>query len=542
MAKKKNSGFSLIEVVIAVAILGLLITPILTQIIQSTNTGRKAKERQAAVENAEYVMNFIQRTDKEELDIMSSSGVSDISITGFSKKTNADKVTCELVDVDGNLLTTVEYNAYIYTLDNTKLGPKSNEYTRKAILDDLSSCVLGKKDSADVNKRYEILYDSSAYSDSLKADGFILTNEGSITHTNSDGLVDKIVCVPSTGDYTKDYVNPNNVNIGFIQDLDATKVAIIQSVASNFDKQASDSIFTQKMDFLKATNPDEWKKQVTGITGTNTFSNDAPACRYIHISNTAHKNLSDKIDYYEVTCDVAYYDNFTVGGSGAEAKLKYTAFAKKFYTSKAPDVFFYYEPYVPDETDKYYTTNDFIEFYNDADTQNAKVYLLKPDKNQLEGTDYADVYTGGATPERQYICYNTEIAGNLVPVNINLSVSLKSGESIDAAVPGHKDVMTIYTNMSLNYEVDGKKMFSTDKNYIRTSGGGDDLTLAELNALRDYGKPATIASHEDLPSNKLVDIKNDTQSNDRLFTVTVVMDPVSGSMDSVRYTAGKGVD
>ena len=102
--------------------------------------------------------------------------------------------------------------------------------------------------------------------------------------------------------------------------------------------------------------------------------------------------------------------------------------------------------------------------------------------------------------------------------------------------------MTIYTNMSLNYEVDGKKMFSTDKNYIRTSGGGDDLTLAELNALRDYGKPSTIASHEDLPSNKLVDIKNDTQSNDRLFTVTVVMDPVSGSMDSVRYTAGKGVD
>ena len=53
MAKKKNSGFSLIEVVIAVAILGLLITPILTQIVQTSNTSRKAKERQAAVENAE---------------------------------------------------------------------------------------------------------------------------------------------------------------------------------------------------------------------------------------------------------------------------------------------------------------------------------------------------------------------------------------------------------------------------------------------------------------------------------------------------------
>ena len=109
--------------------------------------------------------------------------------------------------------------------------------------------------------------------------GFILTNEGSITHTNSDGLVDKIVCVPSTGDYTKDYVNPNNVNIGFIQDLDATKVAIIQSVASNFDKQASDSIFTQKMDFLKATNPDEWKKVYEGyetanISDTKGFSFD----------------------------------------------------------------------------------------------------------------------------------------------------------------------------------------------------------------------------------------------------------------------------
>ena len=62
MVRKKNKGFSLIEVVVAVAILTLLISPILAQVIQTLSVSAAAKEKQYAVENAEYVLNYIQET------------------------------------------------------------------------------------------------------------------------------------------------------------------------------------------------------------------------------------------------------------------------------------------------------------------------------------------------------------------------------------------------------------------------------------------------------------------------------------------------
>ncbi|SEF52556.1 prepilin-type N-terminal cleavage/methylation domain-containing protein [Eubacterium ruminantium] len=524
MAKKKNSGFSLIEVVIAVAILGLLITPILTQIVQTSNTSRKAKERQAAVENAEYVTNFIQRTDKSELDSSSSAGVKDINITAYTKKQD---VFCKLVDSDGNAIgTTVKYNAYIYDLDNIKLGPKLNEYTRQAILDDLSNSVLASG--------YSIVYDNSLYTDAIKSKGYKLTNEGSIVKYDGDGLVSEIMCTPYTSSYT--YVNPNKVSLGFIQDLDSTKVAIIQGIASNFDAQVSEDIFAEKMNTLRDNDIDEWNDQVGSQRedGENVFSNDETACRLLYISIRAIKNGSDEIQYYEVTCDACYYDKYKIKGNSGTAKFRYNVFAKKFYTTKSPDIYLVYEPYVPDESEKAYAYNDYIEVYNDADTKDSKLYLIKPTNNQLKGTDYVEA--AGDTKRH----YNTKNNGEITPVNINIQVALKDGEEATT-----KDLMMIYTNLDVNYTLDGHNQFSTNDLIRKSNGGdgnGDDITRDNLAELRKMPWPDYIVKSDRLPASKLKHVSEDTNTADRLFTVTVYMKPVSGSMDAVRYTAGKGVD
>jgi len=60
MVRKKNQGFSLIEVVVAVAILSLLLAPIISQVIQTLHVSAQAKERQRAVEHAEYLLNCVQ--------------------------------------------------------------------------------------------------------------------------------------------------------------------------------------------------------------------------------------------------------------------------------------------------------------------------------------------------------------------------------------------------------------------------------------------------------------------------------------------------
>lgn len=533
MAKKKNKGFSLIEVVIAVAVLGLLITPILTQIVQTSNTSRRAKERQAAVENAEYITNFIQRTDKSELDNASSDGVSDINITSFNKYYDKNgKVECKLVGTDGNVIKTVKYNAYVYDLDNVKLGPKSNEYKRKAILDDLNNVVLAAG--------YNIVYDKSKYGESLKSKGYQLTNEGSILKYYSDdeaypGLVKEIVCEPRSELYTKEgdnpykYTNPNSVSMGYVQDLDSTKVAIIQGIASNFDAQVTNEIFSQKMNTLKLNDEDEWNNQV-GRTDDTVFANDETAVRLLYVSIKAVK-LGSKIDYYEVKCDVCYYDNYTVLGHHGTAKLKYNVYAKKFYTNQSPDIYLIYEPYVSDSGKSLYSYNDYIEIYNDADTATSKLYLIKPSKNQLVGTAYAtDEY------KKNYV---TENNGSIKPVNINIHAALTDSESISS-----KNVINIYTNLDISYNKGGWDQFSFD-NTIRNAGaapGADDIKAAQLTELRSMPWPTEITKSDSYPSGNLHKLEDDINVEDRLFTITVILESVDGKMDDVRYTAGKGVD
>lgn len=524
MAKKKNSGFSLIEIVIAVAILGLLITPILTQIVHTSNTSRKAKERQAAVENAEYITNFIQSVDKSELDKASSGGLSDISINSKTDFT----VSCKLVDKNGNELTNVTYKATVYDLDNVKLGPKSNEYTRKAILDDLNSTVMAAG--------YEILYDSSQYTDTLKNKGFTLTNEGSIVMYNESigGTVSQVVCVPRDAAFTDEgsiykYKNPNSVSLGFIQDLDSSKVAIIQGVASNFDAQAADDIFAQKMNNLRFVNEAKWKDQFDRDDHSNLFANDETGVRLLYVSIKSHKDTEGNIEYYEVLCDVCYYENYSIAGATSDftAKLKYNVFSKKFYTTESPDIYLIYEPYVMNFDKKMYAYNDYIEIYNDEDTADSKLYLIKPSSGQLAGTDYVDGYH-----------YTADNGGDIKPVNINITAAIENGESTST-----KKLLKIFTNIEINYTVGGWTQFSFD-NTIRGSAysSDDDITTEQLRQLRKMPWPSYITNAKAYPSAYLMSLDKDTNNVDRLYTVTVILKSVDGKMDDARYTAGKGVN
>ena len=525
MARKKNSGFSLIEVVIAVAILGLLITPILTNIVQTSNTSRRAKERQAAVENAEYITNFIQRTDKSELDKASSGGVSDINITSFQRFYDDDALECKLVNASGEVIKTVKYNATVYNLDNVKLGPKSNEYKRKAVLDDLNNNILAAKCS--------VIYDENKYTDNLKSRGFVLTNEGSIVKYNEYGTVSEVVCKERTEAYSDKYVNPNAVSLGFIQDLDSTKVAIIQGIASNFDAQVTNEIFSQKMNTLKLNDEDEWNNQV-GRTDDTVFANDETAVRLLYVSiSTVSHNVSDTkvIDYYEVKCDVCYYDNYTVLGHHGTAKLKYNVYAKKFYTTESPDIYLIYEPYVSDFGKSLYSYNDYIEIYNDEDSSTSKLYLIKPSKNQLIGTAYAT-----EDYKNNYVTNNN---GSIKPVNINIHAAMTNSENIST-----KNVIHTYTNLDVSYKKGGWEQFSFD-NTIRnakTAPGYDDIKLEQLNELRSMPWPSEIIKSDSYPKANLHNLSEDTNVADRLYTITVILEPIDGKMDNVRYSAGKGVD
>ena len=61
MAKNSNKGFSLIEIIIAIAVLTLLLTPIVRQYSQTLQVTRIAKEQQEQNELAVYELEEFQR-------------------------------------------------------------------------------------------------------------------------------------------------------------------------------------------------------------------------------------------------------------------------------------------------------------------------------------------------------------------------------------------------------------------------------------------------------------------------------------------------
>jgi len=156
MKRRNNKGFSLIELIIAVAVMALLITPIIVQLAHTLETSAQAKEKQYADENAEYVMEYFRKTEKNVLDKGGSvDGQLNISNVSEWKVENSTGVECDLY-LEGNsaVQDTISYDVTDYTLDDVKLGKKNNTYTRTVSLDDLANRVM-----ASTNQNLRISYD-----------------------------------------------------------------------------------------------------------------------------------------------------------------------------------------------------------------------------------------------------------------------------------------------------------------------------------------------------------------------------------------------
>lgn len=67
LRKKKNSGFSLVELIVTVAILAIIVLPLLRAFVVSANTNAKAKENLRTTELAQNIMEGIAASDLEDI-------------------------------------------------------------------------------------------------------------------------------------------------------------------------------------------------------------------------------------------------------------------------------------------------------------------------------------------------------------------------------------------------------------------------------------------------------------------------------------------
>ncbi|MBR0146333.1 MAG: prepilin-type N-terminal cleavage/methylation domain-containing protein [Eubacterium sp.] len=440
MVRKNNKGFSLIEVVVAVAILTLLMAPIIQQVIQTLNTSAQAKERQYAIENAEYILNYMQETPVSKLNILSGKlgsspavGVDgkaitanidggDLQFTSYNKEEvgvviwtsgeyasmedylKREEITEGKLQVALTSAYAISYNAATYTLDKEAMGRSDKFYQRKVIVDNLHAMVAAEGRTIETN------FSAGALS-WLKSVGFTITTEGAAVRYNEKGYVTDVVTSKVDG-----LRSPNGTGTSYMQDLDSSKVAIIQGTASNFDEQAENDLYNLKMAMLKKYNPDAWVQAMVtknpdgSILDTSAYYNDNVS-KMTRISIVSGYDGTRDLKYYDVDCTVFYEDYLiksgTAGGeagndaaagaaediSSAELNaqlakpqvLTYNAYSKRFYTNQAPDIYLVYEPYVARGSD--YANKDYIVTYDGvlygAEEKHSKLYIIKPNKGRV---------------------------------------------------------------------------------------------------------------------------------------------------------------
>ena len=524
MTRQNNKGFSLIDVVIAVAILSILLAPILRQIVQTHKTSAQSKERQYVLDNAEYVMNYFQSVNMRDLATktdainMNENNVKvSYSYTEDLDPSDSDddtKFQCTLYDEEGNTTgVTLTYNVKVYQLEDAKLGRDNNEYDRKVVISDLANKIMAQEDPSDTSKSYRVNYSvADAKKANLETKGFVEMNDGSFvkyTTKEFDGhsfdLISAIVVKNKAND---NYVDPNEQPIGSIQDLDKDKVALIQGSASDFDKAAESDFFAAMMTNYKTVNTAGYQNAIENPNFT--FSGMVGSARpekftVVSVTKSPTKDEKNNLDYYLVECGVFYTYTYSLGTSETfTSKLYYPVYSRRFYTTTAPDVYLIYEPFVTNsDVDSMfmYAHKDFIVTHNDSHTDGSdgkhasKLYLYKPDTDQLHAdyaryiTDPSKIFgTNQRTMMKDERVFYTPVGANAYgAVDIHV-IQSKTG----ATNPMH-----VVTNITCNETAGNKFMSLTPKRYYDATRDNIDECVQSIlsgKALESAGNVFSVTS------------------------------------------------
>lgn len=527
MANKNNKGFSLIEIVIAMAVLTLLLTPIIKQFAQTMKVSRQAKEQQYINEDATLFLEEAQVSSAEELELSYSNLVAENPTYTFSTSTDARAVKLyssdgwmyNFTDADGNFyrdaagntMLKVPYNVETYSIGSVEIGPENALYDKVITIDNLATQIRGARMVGSTDIGFKIKYNMS------KSDiptGFTLTNEGSAVELDSNGNVIGII-VEET-----EYVgNPNDTNLGNMQNLDYETVAMINGTATNFDEQAEKALFSMAMDTLKEINYEEWELGMLHSAGDNILLQHgyAPTMSKMTKIYVDEFTDADNKTYYLIKADVFYHCEYTLDGEFVEEDLTYNVFSQKFYTEKCPDVYFEYQPFIVEMVDYggtydvNYAANDYIMVDNYV--KDAKLYIYKPNKDAIDtaSNNASSKYDLG------YYTYTTKApdADDLASETAYKQFLMDNAVAIHIAKANENvEDMKIFTNLDVKDNGSKSQFFVSSAVY----GAFDDIksdnpTYSSL-TLKDYDR------------NLIKTLSDDTRYNDRLRTVTVTLIPM----------------
>lgn len=469
MKKQNNKGFSLIELLIAVAVMTILITPIISQLFETIKVSGQAKEKQYVVDSVDNVLENFRTFDDGQLKVDGDT-ITDPILGTVKRTASFNNVTCNLCQQDGSpvsgSITTIQYNQINYELSDIGLGKSKSHksdgknYTRKVIKNDLNNKL------AEAGFQIDYSISSSAGAPS----GFDWRSDNIVSKSNANDCFTSIVVKPLAGKVN----DPNTISLANLQNIDASSIAIIESDATTLDYQIEKDLSALLVTY--AMHPDNANTTIGKMAGEPKDLNDyiktlvnnpyaIDKTRSIHLTVTAGRDLggnvileNSKPKYYHVRCDVVYRIAFKgsstdlitpfSNNTSAVGSFSYNALDRNYYTDKPTNVLLVYEPLLlstqsGSATKTFYADNDYIDIttdeYTDGTTLGEKstVYLIGSSTNWAKATNTPrDTYINDGI---NYSMYRTFFGSNYRDVNIVVSQTPGGG------------LIDVYTNIGVGY-------------------------------------------------------------------------------------------
>ncbi|MDE5864023.1 MAG: prepilin-type N-terminal cleavage/methylation domain-containing protein [Lachnospiraceae bacterium] len=414
MTKKKNAGFSMVEILISLAIFAMLMVPIVSGIISSLHMTTSSKELQYRNDFAENLIEHIKAVPINEItkeDYYYANGTS-----------------------AGTLTTAFTENTVNATWDPTK------EFSIK-------NCTLtGKTELGTKHTPYNYLVQiSNNYYASKAADDV-------------------------------DFTDPNNLALGIVEDIDYTKVALIDGTILNYDKTAVTSFRTKKLQVLKEIDEERYNQQIQGDKVDSFVGDTASRLMTIEVSGDATAG-------YTVRCILDYMDHNTAI-LGDDNHIQYVPYAQAF-TSKLPNIYLMYNPCVYNGD---YSRNDYIAVdTSDLDDSDVNIFLVETAQTYSQNILDTDAALNGSLlteKQKNQKLYNDAYSNSVGRdnVDIHMVAMLKSTASADKLKKIH-----VYHNIGDNEDADNNpktnKKSTLDKFLYKAEDAVDTTLTAFKNKI-----------------------------------------------------------
>ena len=323
MRRKTNIGVSMVEILISIAIFAILMVPIVSGIVSSLKSSTESKTLQYRNEFAENIMEYVKQDSLinilegeyfSSVGSYTDGGDSVTSSATFYKdptKFSYDESLKELAD-------SLTSNGVSLTVDNTDVMSEDQIENVKTYYPYESYTISGKVNLGTKHDTYSYVME--------------ISNE---------------YYAQKEMDTLGSYHNPNNLALGIVEDIDHTKVALINGTIANYDSAVTNAFTTKKIETLKVIDPDWYEIYTQQQTGVDIFGVDT-ATRVITV-----KVSGSAEDGYKVKCNLKYHDN-------CESNVNLRNALSDYYIEYSPFEF----NYEVDEATGYATLPNIYLMYN----------------------------------------------------------------------------------------------------------------------------------------------------------------------------------